>query len=72
MIKRLWLWWKPIARKIGNFQARLLLTIFYAVVMFPFGMAVRLLFDPLHIKRRPIRWLNRPLESEDLTWAKRQ
>ena len=72
MIKRLCLWWKPIARKIGNFQARLLLTIFYAVVMFPFGMAVRLLFDPMHIKRRPIRWLNRPLESEDLTWAKRQ
>lgn len=72
MIKRLWLWWKPIARKIANFQARLLLTIFYAVVMFPFGMAVRLLFDPLHTKRRPVRWLRRSLEPQDLTWAKRQ
>jgi hypothetical protein len=40
--------------------------------MFPFGIAVLLFFDPLRVKRRPTQWLDRPDESEDLNWAKRQ
>jgi hypothetical protein len=53
-------------------QARILLTIFYALVMFPFGVAVRLFFDPLRMKQRPTQWLNRPEETLDLPWARRQ
>ena len=72
MITRVWEWWKQIARKVGNFQARALLTIFYAVLMLPFGMAVRLFFDPLRVKQRPNRWLDPPEETRDFRWARRQ
>ena len=66
-----WQSWKRIARKVGNFQARVLLTVFYATLMLPFGIAVRLLLDPLRIKKRPARWLDHPEEARDLQWAKR-
>jgi hypothetical protein len=61
-LKRMWHAWKRIAHKIGNFQARVLLTVFYAVLVFPFGM----------VKRRPTKWLNHPNESYDMQWAGRQ
>ena len=72
MLKRIWDAWKRIAHKIGNFQARVLLTIFYAIVVLPFGLMVRLFFDPLRIKRRPAEWLSRPDETYDMQWARRQ
>lgn len=71
-LKRAWQAWKHIAHVIGNFQARLLLTIFYAVLVFPFGMAARLFSDPLRIKRRPQQWLEHPPEACDLQWARKQ
>jgi hypothetical protein len=72
MLKRAWQAWKNIAHKIGNFQARILLTLFYAVLVFPFGIVVRLFSDPLHIKRRPAEWFNHPDETYDMPWARRQ
>jgi hypothetical protein len=64
--------WKRVVQAVANIQARVLLTIFYALVMFPFGVAVRLLFDPLRMKQRPTQWLNRPEKTQDLAWARRQ
>jgi hypothetical protein len=49
-IKKLWQGWKRIARKIGDFQARIVLTIFYFIVLGPFALALRLGSDPLAIK----------------------
>jgi hypothetical protein len=72
MLKQVWQRWKRIARAVGTFQARILLTIFYAVLVLPFGIVVRLFSDPLRIKRRPTQWLERPDEAHDLPWAKRQ
>lgn len=72
MLRRAWQAWKRIAHAIGNFQARVLLTIFYAVLVFPFGIVARLFSDPLRIKRRPAKWLEHPTETHDLQWAKRQ
>jgi hypothetical protein len=71
-LKRIWAAWKKIAHTIGNFQARVLLTIFYGVLVFPFGMAARLFSDPLRIKQLPKQWLDRPDEPCDLEWARRQ
>jgi len=64
--------WARLARKIADFQARILLTIFYAVMVLPFGLAVRWFGDPLRIKRRPAHWLDHPDETYDATWAQRQ
>jgi hypothetical protein len=72
MLKRAWNAWKAIAHKIGNFQARVLLTIFYGVLVMPFGLAARLFSDPLRIKRRPAEWLEHPNEPIDMQWARRQ
>lgn len=71
-LKRLWQAWKKIAHKIGNFQARVLLTIFYGVLVLPFGVAARMFSDALRIKKLPTQWLDHPDEPHDLQWAKRQ
>ena len=72
VLKSAWTAWKAIAHKIGNFQARVILTIFYGVLVMPFGLAARMFSDPLRIKRRPTEWLDHPTEPTDLQWARRQ
>jgi hypothetical protein len=72
VLKRAWQTWKRAARAVGTFQARVLLTIFYAVLVLPFGIVVREFSDSLRIKRRPAQWLDHPPEAHDLPWAKRQ
>jgi hypothetical protein len=49
--RRLWEGWKRVGRKIGDFQARILLTVFYFLVLAPFALGLRLLADPLGLKR---------------------
>jgi hypothetical protein len=71
MLKRLWQAWKELAHKIGNFQARVLLTIFYGI-LFPFGLATRFFSDSLRIKRPPQQWLDHPDQAYDMQWARRQ
>jgi hypothetical protein len=72
MLKRFWEAWKRVAHHIGNFQARLLLTLLYGVLVFPFGVLVRLFGDPLRIKRRPAAWLARSDTPGGMNWARRQ
>jgi hypothetical protein len=71
-MKRLWAAWKKIAHAIGNFQARILLTVIYAVLILPFGLAVRLFSDSLHVKKRPAKWLEHPGVSPDMEHARQQ
>ena len=49
-VRQVWAWWKPIARKIGDFQARVILTLMYFIVVAPFALAIRCFADPLAIK----------------------
>jgi hypothetical protein len=70
--KTLWQAWVCLAHRIGNFQAHVLLTVLYAVALFPFGICVRLFADALHTKERPNKWLVHPPEIMDMPWAHRQ
>jgi hypothetical protein len=72
MLKRARHFGKRIAQALGTLQARLLLVIVYALLVLPFGICVRLLADPLRMKRRPSQWLEPPTETHDLPWARRQ
>jgi hypothetical protein len=72
MLKQLLQAWRSVAHSIGNFQARVMLTTFYMVLVFPFGVVTRLFSDPLRINQRPTRWLEHPKETWDLYWARRQ
>jgi hypothetical protein len=48
--RQLWAHWKIIARRIGDFQARALMTAFYFLVLGPVALALRWRSDPLAIK----------------------
>ncbi len=48
--RRAWDRWLKIAGVIGDFQARLVLSVFYFLIVLPFGLAVRLFGDPLGLK----------------------
>jgi len=45
--RRLWQWWKRFAERVGNIQARLLLTALYFLVVSPVAILLKLLADPL-------------------------
>ena len=69
--------WLVLARKIGQFQSRIILTVFYFVFVTPFGLGVRFFADPLHIKRRslhgaPTGWQARHTRDVDLTTGQKQ
>ena len=51
IFQNLWEHWKRIAHKIGEFQSRLILSIFYYVMFAPFAVGVKLFSDPLGIKK---------------------
>ncbi len=72
--RRLWEGWKRIGTTIGNFQARVLLAIFYAVFLAPFAVLLRWVSDPLAIKSGSKRgWLPRNEQQESpAELAKRQ
>lgn len=64
MLRRLWARWTVIARRIGDFQSRLLLCLFYCVILAPFGVAVRMLSDPLRLRRQsPSHWLPKAVNT---------
>jgi len=73
-IKRLWKSWKEIAGYIGDFQARVILTVFYFVVLAPFGLLVRIFSDPLGRRNTPdvSGWNKRGPEDIDMASARRQ
>jgi hypothetical protein len=71
-LKTLWVAWKRIAHRIGDFQARVLLTLIYFLLVLPFGLAIRLFSDPLKIKKRPAKWIDHTHHAVDLDWAHRQ
>ena len=73
-LRRLWEGWKEISGYIGDFQARLLLTLFYFTVAVPFGLLARLVADPLRTRRSPTTsaWTRRQTREADLEAMQRQ
>jgi hypothetical protein len=50
MMKHIWQKWQGVARRIGDIQARLILTLLYFVLIGPFALIVRWGADPLSLK----------------------
>lgn len=63
MVKFLWKKWLKFARIVGNFNGQIILTIFYFVIVLPFGFAARLFTDPLNMK-----WQGRGYKSAFSPW----
>jgi lipopolysaccharide/colanic/teichoic acid biosynthesis glycosyltransferase len=72
--RRLWEAWKAIARRVGDVQARIILAVFYFVVLAPFALLVRLTSDPLALTSRSRRGWPKRVEppGTDLERARRQ
>jgi hypothetical protein len=47
--RAVWRWWTRVARRIGDVQARILLTLFYFAILGPFALLLRRK-DPLAIR----------------------
>jgi hypothetical protein len=70
---RAWGRWKVVAHAIGTFQARVLLSVFYFVVVPPFALIVKVK-DPLGLRRRGRvgGWIERPVADMSSESARRQ
>ena len=72
MLKQIWQRWVNVSKKIGDFQARLLLSLFYLVLVCPFGLILRLFADPLGLKKAPPDWTSKQSTPPRLEEARRQ
>jgi hypothetical protein len=72
LLRLLWEYWKVFAKKVGHFNSRLLLLVFYYLVAAPFAIGLKLLSDPLRLRGEPGRWLPRPARSGDALAAARR
>lgn len=73
-LRQAWGAWKIVGQVIGDFVARLVLTLFYFTVFALFAVGVRLATDPLSLAKRsrPSWWLARSANAESLSDASRQ
>ena len=52
---------------IGNFQSRLLLTVFYFTILAPFALVLRMASDPLQRRPRATSWVEWPPQASART-----
>jgi hypothetical protein len=52
LLKDVWNGWKELTRAMGGFQSRILLGLFYFIIVMPFGILVRAFGDPLELRHR--------------------
>ena len=72
-VVRAWERLKVVAHAIGTFQARVLLSLFYFIVVPPFALVVKMK-DPLGLRRRDRTsgWIERPVADSSSESARRQ
>ena len=76
-MKKLWksfmAWWMPIAEKIGYFMNRVILSVFYFILVLPFGLGVRLFSDRLQLRKNyNTGWSKSPTQLRSLEDARKQ
>jgi hypothetical protein len=59
---------------VADVVGRIIATLFYFIIILPFGVIMRLVSDPLHIKSANMKpaWLERHPVSSDLDSARQQ
>lgn len=74
-LRRLWEGWKAFAHSLGDFQARVLLTVFYFTVLSPYGLVMSafgnaLRIRPVDVRRVRSAWESRRSTEEGLARAR--
>jgi len=74
LFKKLWPSWKEFSKRMGNFQSRIILSIFFFIFVSPFALAVKVFSDPLNIKHQSStsHWLPKREIKNDLEQYRRQ
>ena len=58
--------WKVMAQKVGTFQSRMLLSLFYFLVIPPFAAIIKIFLDPLGLKKSPAaKWHSKESRQAD-------
>lgn len=70
-MKNLWEKWKVVAEKIGNFQAGLLFSILYFILVTPVGLIASLFQDFLAVRKFP-KWQEMKDTASTLSKMKNQ
>lgn len=71
--KLVWDRWKLISQKIGLFQSRVILTIFYFTFILPIGIIFSIFKDVLNIKTLPnSTWIRKIKQTETLEEMRKQ
>ena len=71
LLKQLWKKWRAFGQVMGDFVARIFMTVFYFTIAIPFGIGVRVFKDPLHLKSQRTRWLKREAKADTIEDARR-
>ena len=71
LLKQLWKKWRAFGKVMGDFVARVFMTVFYFTVATPFGIGVRIFKDPLHLKSKQVGWLPREAKPDTIEDARR-
>lgn len=73
-IKKLWAKWTLFALRMGSFQGRLFLAVFFFLFVFPFALITKIFSDPLRIKGRGLKshWVERIESKLNLESFRRQ
>ena len=52
MLKKIWVGWKKVAEKIGNFQATVIFSLLFFILVTPFGLVMRLFSNPIKVSSK--------------------
>jgi len=71
---RLWGIWRNLSKRVGRFQSRIFLLLFYFSILAPFALAVKIFADSLNIKHCWLEsyWLPKMEAKVDLEQFRRQ
>lgn len=74
LFKKLWQSWKNFSNRMGSFQSRIMLSLFFFTFVSPFALAVKMFSDPLNIKHQSSKshWLSKKEIKIDLEQYRRQ
>ena len=69
---KLWAGWLRVSKIIGNFQAQVILSIFYLLILLPLGLIFRFINNPIRVKVKSTNFVAWEHPSEDLDQARKQ
>lgn len=74
IFNKFWLSWKNFSKKVGGFQTRIILSLFFFIFISPFALAFKIFSDPLNIKHEDRRsyWISKGEIPDNLEKYKRQ